>query len=120
MKNYLNLDGLNYFLNKLSEKINAMFTNYVSYSAQEPTETQQSQARINIDVDYATDQEIIEMMLEEGVITTPTTENGEVASLYVDGNGNAILTKNSLTVDKNGNGTTDANIAIDGNGNAII
>lgn len=93
---------------------------FVSYNTQTLTETQQAQARVNIDIDYATDEEIIAMMLEEGVITTPTTENGEVASLYVDDNGNAILTKNSLVVDKNGNGTTDANIDIDENGNAMI
>ena len=93
---------------------------FVSYNTQTLTETQQAQARVNIDIDYATDEEIIAMMLNEDIITAPTTENGEIASLAVDEDGSAILIKNSLTVDKNGNGTTDANIAIDGNGNAMI
>lgn len=96
------------------------FLKSVKIIEQELTESEQAQARVNIDIDYATDEEIIAMMLEEGIITTPTTENGEVASLAVYDDGSAILTKNSLTVDKNGNGTTDANIAIDGNGNATI
>ena len=92
------------------------FLKSVKIIEQELTESEQAQARVNIDIDYATDEEIIAMMLAEGIIVDVV----EPIVLYVDANGNATLENATFIVDENNNSTTNARLIVNENGNAVI
>lgn len=51
------------------------FLQSVKTVEQELTESEQTQARVNLDIDYATDQEIISAMLEEGIIVDDSAQS---------------------------------------------
>lgn len=66
-------EKLEEFEEKLSYEV---FGKLVSYTEQTPDEEQQIQARKNIGVDYATDEEVLEAMVDEGVVIPIATEDG--------------------------------------------
>lgn len=45
----------------------------VSYNTQTPSEEEKTRARVNLEVDYATDDEITAMMIDIGIIESATT-----------------------------------------------
>lgn len=99
-----------------TKKLQLINSSFISYNEQVLTDEQKAQARENIETDYATDQEIIAMMIEEGIIEAESTES----SLLVDETGNGVLTNSELIVDENNAGTTDVDIVVDEDGNGVI
>ena len=83
MKDYLNFEGLTHFLHKLFDEI------FVSYQKQTLTDEQKEQAKENIGIVVATDEEIIDMMLEVGIMPVVQDTDG---TILIDNDNTIILT----------------------------
>ena len=82
MKDYLNFDGLSHFLHKLFDEM------FVSYQKQTLTDEQKEQAKENIGIVAATDEEIVEAMLEMDMM--PVVQNTD-GTILVDNDNTIIL-----------------------------
>lgn len=131
MPKYLDRNGLTYLWSKISmedypnnetlvavlnaiDKTKADKDDFLLYKQQELTEEQKQQARINIETDYASSSEIIEMMIQEGIIELDSNS----PNLYVI-NGNAYLVNTELIINEEDAGFIN-DLVINENGEGII
>lgn len=77
--------GLTHFWEHIQSAMNKQKTEIigesgqaVAYTSQTKTEADQQQARTNIGVDYAADEEVLALILEEGLVQAYQTEDGSV------------------------------------------
>lgn len=113
MEDYPNNETLAAILNAI-DATKADKDDFLLYKEQELTKEQKQQARINIEIDYASSNEIIEMMIEEGIIEL----DSDSPNLYVI-NGNAYLVNTELVVNEEDAGFIN-DLVINENGEGVI
>ena len=64
----------------VTDQIKTATADLISYQAQEPSEDEQTQARENIGVEYAADEEVLAVMAEIDAIPAIQTETGALLS----------------------------------------